>query len=562
MSLFRNKNPFDNDPFGLKGNTINSVVRDTANAKLYLFSPYKIDNAVIRPYVYNPNGNDLNREIYDLMNKRRDDFVSSLSGSIRNGFYLDQSKAGHEALMPSNSWYEYKTNFISDNAWKFILIINNAKNSSNRFVKINNNRLIYTGYVLDEPVSTAFGRNTVNENAVFFITHHTTMYIQNQITPMGENPVCSTYMDVDLLSSGLMHSGDYHNREYILDPAKMIETNTFAYDVDTGDGISTESKVVAMVDERPHLENSYMNNPKQHMNHLMSGLFRVISEDDRSNILGGDRSIDTFGGVRDRFSRENQLRNYLGGDKQQVLHGLDLSRSYHTFAAIINAFPNITKDIEIIDIRADETEYGLSELEKAPNPFNIYSSLIKSSVPPLMANWGVSDCAFRWASSNPSAFVTKLNREPVIQVYDFKTVMPEAQEVSKQKFHALLADIERTVFSTIYETVGEFEVYINYSSGNKIVVQLQLRDLTDSINDTYVVGQNNLGGIISPLIGTESEYYIHKQKMEQIMDIADNISEVHPVQELQHSVLNPPSNNNNLFNSNNNNIFARTNVFQ
>lgn len=541
-SMFRTNDPYRNDPYGQNSNYNNSVVKDNAEAKLYLFSPHRIDNAIIRPYVYN-NSPGLNNAVYDLMNKRRHDFISTASGNIKSGFYLNETRDGHEALMPSSNWYEYNTNFIGNNAWMFILIINNAKNTTRRFNNVNNNRLVYSGYVLEEPVSTIYGKTTINNNALFFITHHTTLYVQNSMTPMGDSNVCTTYMDVDLLADGLTQGDANFDRKFILDPTKILDSSSYTYDVDAGEFTHAESIEVATMAERPHLENSYMNNSKQYMNHLMGGLFRVITEDDHNNILGGDRSIDSFGGIRNRFARENQLRNYLSGTKPQVLAGLDLSRQYHTFSSIINAFPNITRNIEVIDIRTNESEYGLSEIEKAPNPVNIYSALIKSSVPPLMANWGISDCSFRWASSNPSVLVTRLNREPVIQVFEFRTIMPESQEVSKQKFHAVLADIEKTVFSTIYETVGEFEVYINYTSGNKIVVQLQLRDLTDTINDAYVVGQTNLGGLISPLIGTENEYTIHRNKMSEMMDVAEAVTAyTHPVPEIQNfSIAAPPT---------------------
>lgn len=529
--LFSGTDPFRNDPYRDRGIKLSQRALppgDSRDVKLYLISPYKKDTAIIRPLVYNNNA-DLQDDILDLLKRRNNEYMSSMGGSVKNGFFLDKTRQSHAALLPGTDWHEFKAPILCDESWMFILVITNAPTIGNRYSPSRGNKLIYTGFIIgDDPIFTSWGKTTLNEEALFYVTHHTTVVINRNISQKhGEREIAATDRDVDVLNQALldMNESDRDNREYLLDPGVVMESASQLPEIV---GIETiDSPAMASLQLRDNgiaVEDSLLNSPKHHVNRVMTGLFRTMTESDRQEIFFRSGTVGSLEKYTDRYAKENMFRNFLSGSRASSIRGLPMDKSPFSFRSLLNSYPNIAKNIEVLDIDVDEQQYGLSNIETAPTPTSIFSALLKSAIPPIMAEFGISDCAFRWASSNPaSTGIARFSKEPVVKVQDFRTIVDEPQDVSRARFHEMLDQLEQYVFSTICETCGEFEVYVHYAQGDRIVIQLQLRDLTDEINDSYVVGQNYLGGIISPLLGSEENYTSHRETLHSFLDLSDII---------------------------------------
>lgn len=529
--LFSGTDPFRNDPYRDRSIKLGQRALPSGEGrdiKLYLISPYRKDTAIIRPLVYN-NNVDLQDDVLDLLKRRNNEYLSSMSGLVKNGFFLDKTRQSHSALLPGTDWHEFRSPVLSDDSWMFILVMTNAPAIGNRYNPSSGNKLIYTGFIIgDDPIFTSWGKTTLNEEALFFVTHHTAVIINRSISPkLGGREIAATDRDVDVLSQALldMNESDRDNREYLLDPGVVMESASQLPEITGMDTIDSPAMAsLQLRDNGLAVEDSLLNSPKHHVNRVMAGLFRTMTESDRQEILSGSAGMGSLEGYTDRYAKENMFRNFLAGSKASAVRGLPMDKSPFSFRSLLNSYPNIAKNIEVLDIDVDEQQYGLSDIEKAPTPTSIFSALLKSAIPPIMAEFGISDCAFRWASSNPAeSGIARLNREPIVKVQDFRTIIDEPQDISRARFHEMLDQLEQYVFSTIIETCGEFEVYVHYAQGDRIVVQLQLRDLTDEINDSYVVGQNYLGGVISPLLGSEENYTSHRETLHSFLDLADII---------------------------------------
>lgn len=527
-----------NDPYSKQESGCYSGSLDKSkSAKLYIISPYKRDAAIIRPYRWN-NTATLSDDIFNLMKERKNEYVSSIGGFIKKGFFLDRSGASHQAIVPGEEWYEYKSPVLEDHGWRFILIVNNLDVVGPRYQVPSQNRIIYTGFCIGEaPVIKRYGKVIPNEDAVFYITHQTGLSVDEKIDRNGTYTLANKDSDIDYISNDLlaMNVSDPDGvREYFLDPGVILDSTVYVCDGPNGIIETADSSIFASLRSRDNAlfkEDAIMNSPKHQANKVMSSLFKTISENDNARILGGNRDNGFILGVDDDHSLSALLTNNLKGGRPPVIKGLDVNEPYVSFRDIINRFPNIVHNIDIFELENGvDDDYGFSELEKAPNLFSVVNSLVKSSAPPIINDCGISDLTFRWASSAvPDYGTIRLNREPELEVHRYATTIPESMEVSDARLKECISQLEKYVFAVVYEMVGEFEVYLNYSAGQKTVVQLQLRDLTDVINRDYVVAQNDLGGIISPMIGTKQDYDAHVYTLESLVQLAkplrDNANE-------------------------------------
>ena len=527
-----------NDPFRNQSSLgIIYRISDSKSVKLYLISPYKRDTAVIRPYLWTGNPG-LFSDITNLMNERRGEYLSTMGGSVKKGFFLDRTRASHQAMMPSEVFHEYQSPVLDKHGWYFILVVNNEPTIGRRYFNEGGkkNRTITTGFCIgDEPVIHRNGRDVINENAPFFITHQTTIEVDdNRVDRNGSHSVALVSKDVDIFSRSMLeinHVKGSDSRDYILDPGEVMSSSMFVADQSGENIYAADSSALASLSSmgnKVFKEDSIMNSPKHHVNRVMNCLFQTVTEAENKRTLGAGigGNID---GIYDSYLDSQRFRSYLKGGHPDVVKGLNVEEPYIEFRDIINRYPDVTKNIEIFSLEngVDESTYGLSEIEKAPNVHSTLSALIKSSVPPIMQDCGLSDFSFRWASSVPNEFNTfKLNREPVLKVYSVGTIVPEVESISSARVKDAMRQLERYVFTTVEDVAGEFEVYINYSSGRRTVVHLQLRELTDRVNDNYVVGQNDLGGIISPMIGTDNDYNSHVKTLQSMLAItSDNFKD-------------------------------------
>lgn len=508
-------------------------IDNSKSVKLYLISPYRRDSAVIRPLLWSGDDGVFN-DVAHLMESRRNEFVSSMGGNIKNGFFLDRSHASHTAIMPSNEFMEYKSNILDDHGWRFILFVDNDKTIGSRSVQGRRNRTIYTGFCIgDAPVVQKFGRDIIDEHAQFYITHKTVVEIDERINSYGKTEIASIPNNVDVMPSALMEinvSDGSDKRDYILDPGEIMKSSVFMADVDGTDVVKTESPSFASISARNNVsfnEAAIMNSPKHHVNKVMSSLFRTLEHTENDKMFS--RRSGYVSSITDSYSAEQAFASYLQGGVPDAVRGINTKEPYFEFRDIINRYPDVARNIEILyaprDMEGDLL--GASEIEKAPSLLSTLSSLIKSAVPPIMHECGIALITFRWASSPADGYGTiRLNKEPVVKFYyDARPIVPEPSNITERRVREVISQLERHVFTTVENVAGDFEVLIHYSSGMKTVVQLQLRELTSEINNGYAISQDDLGGLISPLVGTEKDYSAHTQTIQSLLHVTTGLSE-------------------------------------
>ena len=167
-------------------------------------------------------------------------------------------------------------------------------------------------------------------------------------------------------------------------------------------------------------------------------------------------------------------------------------------------------------------------------------SFINSSISAIFPRYGISDVMFRYASFNPLA-ISQFDAQSACQVFDIQTFMPgESSEVIQLRWKNALNHLEQHIFPIILANVGNFDVMISYKSSGECFCQLQLVDMTDTINDGKIMTNGLFGGLQTPLIGSFAQRENNEtQLMETINYIrGTNINDL-PNAEYMYNEFNP-----------------------
>ena len=176
-------------------------------------------------------------------------------------------------------------------------------------------------------------------------------------------------------------------------------------------------------------------------------------------------------------------------------------------------------DIQVI-VPNETPNYGLSDPLQVTKR-NIFTSLISSSIPSLLADYAVADVRFRYASylrpDSPDGLFCANGEKGCFKWFDFGGLYQMSPGQQKSTIAMLESALRKTVFSIVESECGEFDVLVSCSLIGSTLVNLNLKDESSLFEDGYVETNNLLGGINSPLVGTSSDLSQNSQQMHGVI---------------------------------------------
>ena len=506
-------------------------------AFIYFFTPRKVPDVTVRPYDYRFDGvfiDDIQRVVSGCYN----DHVASIGGNSFQNAYMPGIDSANRAVVP-NAHGQFFSGSYFDHMWTFLLVIDNAPLKGRVRTSPLNNRLIYTGFCMEEPAINQFsmigGSSTIlNPNCLLIPTHFTQMNIKHIITPSGGvfSPILE--QDTDIVHPDfVLSSNPNRDRTYLLRPEDVVNTSGV-----TPDGYSYSVPELASIENRASTVtlDTITKSPKQHLHQLVSGMTKYLLDREASNLVSSDvndYNVYSF----DPGTDYQRIKDNMTTRVSDRILGIRLDQPI-ALADVLSEFPILNQNAQIIDIPFNFSEDPMSDI--AANPINIYSSLINSSISAIFPRYGISDVMFRYASFNPLA-ISQFDAQSACQVFDIQTFMPgESSEVIQLRWKNALNHLEQHIFPIILANVGNFDVMISYRSSGECFCQLQLVDMTDTINDGKIMTNGLFGGLQTPLIGSFAQRENNEtQLMETINYIrGTNINDL-PNAEYMYNEFNP-----------------------
>lgn len=493
-------------------------IESKPSAMLHLFTPAVKEDPIIRPFQFRIDPifmEDLTNTILDV--KR--DASRSATGIARDHFYMNGKESADRALMPSDNSYLFGRKYIN-NQWQFILEVNNATLRGRHIESHLKNKIIYTGYVIgDEPVTK---RGTLNYDAELVFTHLTQLDIGESFNNDSYRANVRPRLDLDILSPSIlnMDSSENDDRKYLIAPNQILDVIDDGEDDEDfyNDSVSNPALATLETKRNAVTEISVYNSPRQQFNRIVSGLAKtVLAHDDHDSRLSSDRSATL---LRSRYDIRRTFKNFVGGDHLDRAMGPEY-RKVITINKLLTLYPDLIDNVQINEI---PSAFEYNTLDEGNNDLlSIMSSYLKNAIPPVFADHGLSDVSMRYATSDPTQlFITKRDRDPIIDVIDCQPVLDEPFDDTRRRCRMAIEHLQEYVFAVVERICDDIELYIDFRLGQDTLIQLQLRDHTEEINDEYVIHQGNLGGIISPQLGGVDEFENHNNALTDMINIVDS----------------------------------------
>ena len=491
MPSFYDINEFNNRT---NNNSFNMNTNYDVNARavLYIFSPRQVPDYSVRGYCYNFDG-DFVTKAADFIQNGVDKGLA-LNNPTGNASILSKDGIFSRAIAPETCGSMFSGHYF-DNYYTFVLVIDNATFEGRYNPTPLSNRLLYCGYFTDEPIGgKGTSRLFFNEKVAMIFTHFTHINIKNTYTANGLVSVARPMYDMDIVSP--MESLQVSpTREYLSRPYDYA-TNI---KVDAGNGLSYVS------DERTWLGNKVLNeqistketDPTTQLNSILSGLI----EAKLAHEYGDINSFTNLPGVQiqDDFTWTNAIHEKIKPTTiPDKLIGIDINKNMF-LGDLLAKYPILHQTTQYIDIPWNLNDSPMEN--SAPTAINIWSSLLMSTIPSVMSNHGISDAIFRYDSTNFNSTIISAYSEPMYEVFALESFMPgESTEMIRRRWDQALRYLESVIFPIIINNVGNFSAIIKYSSAKECAVQLNLPDMTSTINNGIIMNNALFGGHQTPMV--------------------------------------------------------------
>lgn len=454
-------------------------------ASLFLFSQRQIPDQVRRPHAYNFDG------------EFRMDLQNNIERNIRGQLYnhldtlMPESIQAKHAVLPAAQGDQLRLQEFNE-MWTFILVVDNGNSPSILGTRSFPGRMIYSGWVIDDPVYPLnTGHGVVpNPNAVFYIAHNTIIACPTIFTPQGFTNNPDVTGDYDYLPGQIAQQVQVDGSSlYCLSPKQLIGS------IIEGDGATMSISPTPLTAYSKSIEFSTdINNPVQHLSTLVG----AVGDSVKMNKVNGS-SYD----ILDSFNNKTILEVMGSMVNTGINHtpGMLDPREPIPFSILLQRFNN---DIDIVVCkRPFECQYDLGSPVQATRR-NVFTALLAESVPSILANCNLAEIAFRYNSyERPDGGLGSIgNERGIFQLMNIATLYQCDQAKLSSCWDQFQYQMKMMLFPVIETNGGHFDLTMHCSLAGASLINLIM---LDEVRDHGLLETNNLlGGLNTPLIGNTS----------------------------------------------------------
>lgn len=518
-----------NDSFagGVNKNHSNLLDKD-AKALLYVFAPNDktIGDVGLRPFAYHFDENFL-AGAGELTNQslRGVDWSPALVEDM-----MLRSNFSNNMTVSSQPSIHLKTSYLSS-SWRFILILTEKSRDLigvNTVMSTGGNqqvRRIYTGFFEDEPFNPTTltdYRRTPNPHAVMVFTHKTVMGMTTSHGRYGPETMISTRTSEEFVlpayTKSLATGSGFNQRDelHLMTPANCVNsiaTSEDGYSFATPgvhSNITNDQGVIPVSD--------LFEQPSQNVSYVLKGLLKT-QDDFNARKRMAHRRTDRF--FEDSFMGE-------GFHRQSLANNLEIPRSpkmsvfdldVDSRISVQDLDQMVSGDMDVVPMNMESPLFYDTADQSESSVTNKYSFLIASVMSPILNSAGLNELQFAYQK----AWVRGEVRDNFkVEGAAANWVVP--QEDLNQMVRAVMTELASGIFDTIFQSMGDFHVVVNAYVTGITTVRLSLVGQGMKCHTDFEL-PSYLGGIISPLIGTDINNAENTQSIEGLYGVATGSSE-------------------------------------
>ena len=459
-------------------------IASSPNAILWIFTPRYFSHQAKRPLLYKFNSQfiDAAEEAVSRMSEQHDAMKLRILASSPH--YLSS--------MTPSQMPQYMINMDPMSSSYTFMMVTNNDNAGIRNMALDNQQ-IYYGYFIGEPVNPLqhFGNITYNDQAVMMITHKTTINKHRSYSGgFSDKQRFEVMTDIDVLhphTAGMMTAPNS-----ILRPEDVYSATGDGEDttISHGDGFLLQNQGNALG------VTSKFSVPKRHIHHVLSAVAEA-----RGSMLSDTASGGSFSLGRDTF--RSLVEQHLADGTRLSDVGLAVNQTI-TLGSIRARF---TPVINKIDLDYQPKHIPIDQADGSAR--NVFSSMLSSVIPALMANYMIMDIGFIYDSYTDT-----------FRLFDgksFATSVPMSQADQVFQINGLIHQLKAEVFPMLKMTRGEFMLHMQCSCGGMTLINLNFLDDEIKTKDVFDV-PTILGGLNSPLLGPPDAFNQNALELKSLVE--------------------------------------------
>lgn len=455
-------------------------------AMLMVYSPRRLQNQVVRPYMYSfPNGVVEHLSQYEDMQEA----VGYTPEGIRNE-YLNSS------VIPSADGVVLRTQDL-EGCWTFALVIDVPYQT---MIK----RYLISGYFDREPLTLDATGNAsaVNENAYMFFTSTTNVRLRHHYNAGGSQEDLQPGMRGKIIPS----QSEWLAGEdlYVMNPSRL---SAFTSTSVSGDNNITGSVTsYGDLSVRPGSGDSgfktspmYAQNPKQHVRGIVQAVNAALDETTagKHNIAGAPN------GPQPPLA-DSQDQQFLSGAASQMASSEDwlfeLTQMNLRRPMSMDEFMRMFPDAVIHPVRVNPDPQWDSRDQEIQCPQNIFSYMVAQVVQQSATSQGIGTIAFRYSSwANNSAVDPSSPNNGAWELHNVQMMVETTQEMIRQCLTQFKRMLEIDLFPVLMTNFGDFDMMVRYDA-NQTLVDLKFLDFPQ-YNTGVLEYSGALGGMEAPTVG-------------------------------------------------------------
>ena len=465
------------------------------SAVLYLFSKRYMPDQYRRSFVYNFNERVTN-EIAEKVER-----VGTVGGISPGACYLRGVTEAAEAIKPEAVGQHLNTAIFREQ-WTFLLIVD-RNGLGAPFEQAGggpvNFRDIYSGWVIDEPVSTNISNfNTgysFNPGALFNVTHQTRLSSTSMLMSTGMCNSTSVLSNMDFINGQTAQAiNDNGTTVFDLRPERVtaginVEGGGDGSRVFAGAAVANTHKSIAV--------ECGLNNPTQHMQRIVNGLC------DTSRLFR--TTTGDLGFIADTNGVASTLSGQLScGDGRMgiVNGGIDPTIPF-TFDKLDKMYPGLK--VTVVRQESGPTVDYINA--GAATPQNVMNSMISSALPDIMINNGLGDVAFTYCSwMNPPMGSNLPGERGTFEFQDVGPLYQSDPSVIASHCDNFRRALFMDLFPLILGSCGDFYLMVRSSISGETIINLNLLDYGSMNQKGYYEQSNRFGGLNTSMIGAQNTF--------------------------------------------------------
>lgn len=497
----------------------NALGDSSKGAKLYIFNPMSHGATVIRPYVYNFDDN-----LVDQLSQ-----ANSASDALKN---MGAMKNLSNIIVPAANGIEIETKFLDDH-YSFILIIDENQGARSEVAFSNRVfRTIYTGYFIDEPINplTLYTSNpTPNMNAYLVFTHVNSFSVNGRMDfgSTGTQNNVSIMANSDIVPATLDQAVQFSNLA-LCDVGSIA--NSYTPDSYSEQSISTGRPLMlsGFMGSGSPMIHDRVKSPKHQLIDIAYGIDSAASMamsdvnifNGLDGGLMGDNPSDVF---------QSNLYAHLQRPEVADIHqGINPSEGL-TLGHLNTMYPSL--DVKPVEIEY-QLPYGVRD-QRETNIQNIFSSMATNTISAIASANLLATVTFRYSSWNNNSLDQRGGNWEVIDA-SMMTEDDTHGTMLNSAINNFISGIESSLYPILLASGGEFDLMVSYNSTGATNVDLYFMDFA-SDDRGYYVAHNNLGGIISPAVGTDQHSENNRYQFDTLVNnLSNNAGFGSDIQEYNH----------------------------